>query len=65
MSTALATFQGDLELALSPAKMGIVSYQHGGVLLSAGAFEPITSWGHTDNFVDTQRRRLAGHNRHR
>ena len=65
MTTGLQGFQTALELALSPAQMGIVSYHHGGVTLTAGVFEQITGWGVVNNDVDTQRRRLLGHNRHR
>lgn len=65
MISALATFQGDFELAESGVLVGLVSYYASSTPRSAGVFEHITSWGATNNFVDTQRRRLAGHNRHR
>lgn len=65
MVAALDAFQVAVELALAPAEMGIVSYTFAGTPRIAGQFEHITSWGSVNNYVDTQRRRLLGHNRHR
>lgn len=62
---ALGAFQDDIETALSPATMGIVSYHLNGSPRSAGLFQRITQWSVADYLVDTQRRRLLGHNRHR
>jgi hypothetical protein len=61
---ALEAFQVALETALSPAEMGFVSYHFNGAPRAAGLFQHITSWGTFDLSVDTQRRRLIGHNRH-
>lgn len=59
----LAAFQASLELALTPAKMGIVSYRTGGVQRAAGLFQQIVNWSVTDSTVDSQRRRLLGRGR--
>lgn len=65
MTTGLNNFQVDIEAALAPAQVGIVSYRHAGAPRVAGVFEHIISWGAATNEIDTQRRRLLGHNRHR
>lgn len=63
--SALQAFQTALEAALSPGKMGLVSFHHGGAPRNPGVFEQIISWGYDNVDIDTQRRRLLGHNRHR
>jgi hypothetical protein len=63
--TGLTGLQTSLESGLSPAQMGIVSFRHGGVAEDPGVFHQITSWTTINNDMDTQRRRLLGHNRHR
>lgn len=42
------------------AAWGIVSYQHNGVVLTTGNFQPVTSVLNVDLNSDSQRRRLAG-----
>lgn len=65
ISGALQGFQTALELAITPAKMGIVSFRHNNLPVNPGVFRQITGWGCVNTYVDTQRRRLLGHNRHR
>jgi hypothetical protein len=61
--TALTNFQNAIESALLPATMGIVSYQTGGAMRSAGLFQQITSFSTSDSFIDSQRRRLPNRGR--
>lgn len=65
MIGGLVAFQAALLAVLPAAEMGFVSYQFAGSPRTAGVFETIQSWGVVNNYVDTQRRRLLGHNRHR
>lgn len=65
LTGALTSFQTAVETALAPARMGIVSYFLNKVARSQGLFEPIIAFGANDVMIDTQRRRLLGHNRHR
>lgn len=60
ISAALTGFQADVETALSPAEMGIVSYFTGGAQRVAGLFSQILSWNAADLTIDSQRRRLLG-----
>jgi hypothetical protein len=45
------------------AALGMISQQVGGVVRSEGLFVETVRWGITDNFVDSQRRRLLGRGR--
>lgn len=65
IANALAAFQTSLETSLSPAELGWVSYRHAGAARAAGLFVHILTWGVSDLAIDTQRRRLLLHNRHR
>lgn len=58
--SALGNFQTDVEAALSPAVLGIVSKQSNKVARTSGLFQRVTAWGVTDLIVDNQRRRLEG-----
>lgn len=60
IENGLGLFQTALGALATPVELGIISRQHAGVLLNPMVFEPITSWGHTDLYVDSQRRRLLG-----
>lgn len=46
-------------------KMVVAHQVEGGVRITPGTVEPITSVILVDQFIDSQRRRLPGHNRHR
>lgn len=58
--TALTNFQASIEAALADTTMGFVSYFAGGAVRAAGLFNAITEWSYVDQYVDSQRRRLAG-----
>jgi hypothetical protein len=46
------------------APMGVMSFRHANADRVTGLFTPATRLALTDNFLDVQRRRLPGHNRH-
>lgn len=60
IEAALGAFQDDVETALAPALVGIVSYVENKTPRSSGLFEHIIGWAHADVHVDSQRRRLLG-----
>lgn len=51
--------------AVSGAQLVQVSRQEDKVALNPAHTHPIIGWGLADQFMDSQRRRLPGHNRHR
>lgn len=44
--------------------LGVVSFVHAGAPRSPAVFNEVTTVTLTDNYLDSQRRRLPGHNRH-
>lgn len=60
---ALGDFQVAVEGNATPANLGVVSFQHGGVAVNPGLFQEILGWSYTDTLLDNQRRRLVGRGR--
>jgi hypothetical protein len=61
--TALEAAQTAFLADVPTAALGIISQQVGGVVRSEGLFVETVRYGITDNFVDSQRRRLLGRGR--
>lgn len=62
LRTSLAASIGVGPMDKSP--MGVTSFVHAGALRSPAVFNEITTVTLTDLYLDSQRRRLPGHNRH-